>query len=370
MLTDADHRLAEFDDLLEGLDGRLRAGRQRLLAELLDRGYDAASLREANRLDRLPVLLMEEALAQAASLSAREVASATGADPDDLLRVSRLLAIPVDDPDAPAFDELTGPAFEMLQAARAYLSQRAIEDILGVIGRHMWQLAADIEIIVGNELGRPGDTEYELAHRYEEAARVLAPAGVPVIASAFAAHLRGRMRDIFVTPEEAEFGTLRAETEVAVAFVDVAGFTNLGERVAAGELMSIATTLIAIAEEVVEAPVRIVKTVGDAILLMSRDAPALLSAVIRISSRAEESERVPPLHTGVAFGLAYAGGADVYGAPVNLASRLTDLAPPGRIWADAAMVRTSETASGQWAPRGRFEVKGFSRPVDVYELLS
>jgi adenylate cyclase len=230
----------------------------------------------------------------------------------------------------------------------------------------MFQLAADVEVLVGNQLGRPGDTEYELAHRYADGGRVLAPFAVPLISSVFSAHLRERMRDIFVTPEEAELGSLRAETDVAVAFIDVVGFSGLGERVAAGHLMTVAANLLTLAEAVVELPVRIVKTIGDALLLMSRDGVPLVDALVKINENANASESLPPVHTGVAFGRAYIGGADVYGAPVNLASRLTDLAPAGRIWADAAFVRASGDVA-RWAAIGVQEVKGLTDPVEVYE---
>jgi adenylate cyclase len=257
---------------------------------------------------------------------------------------------------------------QSIKVARDYgLSQEALDEVLVVLGRHMWQLAADIEVVVGNELGRPGDTEYELAHRYADAARVLAPIAAPLINSAFAAHLRERMRDIFVTPQEAEFGSLHSVTDIAVAFVDVVGFTGLGERVDAGQLKSIAGSLVAVADEVVELPVRLVKTVGDAILLMARDASALVEALLQVDACARLQPGLPAVHSGIAYGPAYIGGADVFGAPVNLASRLTDLAPPGTIWANDAVVRETGGAF-TWMERGAHTVKGHDDPLLTFEL--
>jgi adenylate cyclase len=362
--------LAGLDDLLEGLDGPLRAGRRRLLAELLERGYSADDLRAAHRLDRLPVLLVEEALQETASLTARDVAARCALDVDTVLSASRLLGIHVAGPDTRAFDDATCAALQTLQFAREYgMSQEALDEILLVLGRHMWQLAADIEVIVGNELGRPGDTEYEIAHRYADGARVLAPAAAPLIECAFAAHLRERMRDIFVTADEAASGALRAVTNVAVAFVDVVGFTGLGERVDAGHLKSVAASLVTVAEEVVDLPVRLVKTVGDAILLMCREPSALVDAVVRVNERARAHADLPPVHSGIAYGPAYIGGADVFGAPVNLASRLTDLALPGAVWADASVANETQRTFN-WVPRGAHAVKGHDEPLALFELAS
>jgi adenylate cyclase len=364
----SDPRLQELDDLLEHLGGSLRAGRERLPIELLERGFSPTALRTAHVQDRLAVLLLDEALRESASLSARQLADACHINVDEVLRTSRLLGLTIDDADTPGFDESSCDAFRSLAAARAYgLSEAAIDELLTVLGRHMWQVAADLEVIVGNELGRPGDTEYELAHRYADAGRVLAPAAAPLVVCAFTGHLRERMTDIFVTPEEADNGALRAVADVAVAFVDVVGFTGLGERVDAGELKSVAMRLAGLADRVIDLPVRLVKTVGDAILLMSRDTTALVHAIVELNAAASAEGALPPLHCGVAYGPAYVGGADVYGAPVNLASRLTDLAPATRIWTVGAVVKAS-TDVFSWLSRGTRDIKGCEQPIEIFEL--
>jgi len=357
----------DLTDLLVGVEGSLRIGRERLVNELLDLGYDAATLRAAHEQDRLAVLLLDDALHETAVLSARDVADVCGLPVEDVLRASRLLGIPVDDPETRGFDEISCQAMQTLKLARAYgLSEAAVDEMLLVLGRHMSRLAADMEVIVGNELGRPGDTEYELAHRYADAARVLAPNAAPLVAGAFTAHLRDRMRDIFVTAEEAEFGSLRAVAEVAVAFVDVVGFTSLGERVDAGALKSIASRLVEVAEAAIIPPVRLVKDLGDAILLVSRDAPALLQVLAAIRDAVRSDPDAPPIHCGVAYGVAHLGGADVYGAPVNHASRITDLAPSGEIWADTEM--TDRCAECRWTSLGAREIKGADAPIEVFRL--
>ena len=361
------NRAAILDEVLAGIEGPLRAGRERLVNELLDLGYDPATLREAHRQDRLVVLLLDEAFHESAFLSARDVAGACAVPVAEVLRISALLGIPVAGADTPAFDEFACEALQTLALARAYgISEPAIDQMLVVLGRHMARLAADLEVIVGDELGRPGDTEYELAHRYADGARVLAPSAAPLVRCAFTAHLRDRMKDIFVTAEEAEYGSLRAVADVAVAFVDVVGFTSLGERVGAGELKFIANRLVEVAEAALTGRVRLVKSLGDAILLISRDAPALVQVLASIHGTFAGDPDAPPIHSGAAFGVAHLGGADVYGAPVNHASRITDLAPSGAIWADVAL--TERCPDYRWTPLGRRAIKGAEAPIEVFRL--
>jgi class 3 adenylate cyclase len=53
--------------------------------------------------------------------------------------------------------------------------------------------------------------------------------------------------------------------------------------------------------------------------------------------------------------------------PVNIASRLTDLAPPGKIWA-AEEIASISANSLSWTSLGLQEIKGCTEPLPVFEL--
>ncbi len=117
-------------------------------------------------------------------------------------------------------------------------------------------------------------------------------------------------------------------------FADLVGFTNLGESVAAEELGAVAERLDALAVEVAEPPVRLIKTIGDAVMLGSRDTDAVVEATLRLVEAADaESEDFPQLRGGVAHGEAVGRAGDWYGRPVNLAARITAIARPGSVLA-------------------------------------
>jgi adenylate cyclase len=358
----------EITPLRGELHGKLRDGRAKLVAELLEHGYTTEQLQEAIAADRLAVLPLEGVLRETASLTAAEVADRTGIDAAEVLRSAHLLGLPAAGFDEPAFGTDICDALQALHGARAVgVSQAAIDELLTSLGHHMWHLVADIMLLLGNEFARRGDSEYELAHRYADAARFLVPTATPVVTCAFTAHLRDRMKDTFVTPEEAEHGALRAMADVAVAFVDVVGFTALGERVDGGELKSIANRLANLANDVIEPPVRLVKIVGDAILLMSRDSLVLCDALVKIMENASADPQLPPIHIGAACGEAHIGGGDVYGTPVNIASRLTDLTPSLTIWTSNVLATRVE-GSHHLIPRGAHPIRGTTEVVDVFEL--
>jgi len=357
----------DWESLASGLDGDLHAGRIRLIDELRAAGHSYAELREAVEQDRLSVLPLEDVYRETAALTARDVATSCDMSIDEVLRIRGLLGLSTVSADEAAFDQATCDALLVLRAGRDFgMSQQAIDGLLVTLGRAMWQLASDALIILGDEFVHRGDTEYELAYRYAEVARLLAPAAVPMVSAGFQAHVRERMREIFVTPDEAQRGALRAIAEVTVAFVDVVGFTELGERVEAGELRSLASRLADAASSVIDPPVRLVKVVGDAVMLSSRDTGALLEALLDLAALLRKEPGLPAVHMGMARGPAHVGGADVYGSPVNLASRLTDLARTECLLASES-VRDDDANPYPWRAR-EVRVKGFDWPLAVYEL--
>ena len=90
--------------------------------------------------------------------------------------------------------------------------------------------------------------------------------------------------------------------------------------------------LAELAAEVPAEPVRLVKTIGDAAMLVSTEAAPLVDATIALVRAADdEGEDFPQLRAGLARGEAIGRGGDWYGRPVNVASRVTGIARPGSV---------------------------------------
>ena len=67
-------------------------------------------------------------------------------------------------------------------------------------------------------------------------------------------------------------------------------------------------------------------------MLVSPEPRPLLEAVLDLLGRVEgEGEEFPPLRAGIACGEGLSRGGDWFGAPVNLASRITDKTRPGAV---------------------------------------
>ena len=89
---------------------------------------------------------------------------------------------------------------------------------------------------------------------------------------------------------------------------------------------------------VAEPPVRLVKTIGDAVMFVSAEAEPMLDGGAGADRRRRgRRRRVPLLRAGLACGPVLPQSGDYYGRPVNLASRITGVARPGSVVVDAAI---------------------------------
>jgi adenylate cyclase len=118
--------------------------------------------------------------------------------------------------------------------------------------------------------------------------------------------------------------------------------------------------------ELVEPPVRLVKLIGDAAMLVGPEPRPVLEAVLALVERAEdEGEEFPLLRAGVACGQALPRGGDWYGRPVNIASRVTAIARPGSVLADPGVHDALED-DYSWSFAGARRLKGIDGEVKLF----
>ena len=110
---------------------------------------------------------------------------------------------------------------------------------------------------------------------------------------------------------------------------------------------------------------RIVKLIGDAVMLVSPEPEPMLDATLRLVELAAEDEAFPPLRAGIACGQAVHRWGDWFGTPVNLASRLTTRARPSTVLV-VEEIRDAVTEGYEFSDAGRKKLKGFSAPVHAY----
>jgi adenylate cyclase len=359
----------EAEGLLDGLeDEEARTARLDLLRELHEKGVPIDELRKAVEEERLPLLPAELVLeGEGPRYTRDEVADKSGVDGETLEQIWRALGLPVAEPGERMFGEADIEAARRLKLFfDAGLPRDGVMETARVMGSAMSQVADVTRRLVGTAFLREGDTERDAGLRFAEAASRLGPLIGPGLEHLYGVHMREQLRHDVIYQAELETGKVIGTQEVAVCFADLVDFTKLGERVPPEEVGSVAGRLADLAGDVAERPVRLIKTIGDGAMLVSPEPPALVEAALSLVEAADaEGESFPPMRSGIAFGQALHRRGDWYGRPVNLASRVCDVARPGSVLATRE-VRDATTDGIHWSAAGRKRVKGVREPVAVY----
>jgi adenylate cyclase len=360
----------EAEGLLDGVDGEARAARLDLLERLAAEGVPLEELREAVAAGRLTLLPVERGIAgDGARYTRDEVAELSGADLGLLQRASAALGIPY--PDA-GEKVLTEADLEAARRVKAFLDAGLPEDgiiqVARAIGMGTARIADANRELIRRTLMQPGDTERDLALRFAAAAEHMLPIFEPTLLYAQRAHLLEQIRRDVIGAADLASGEMGATTEVSVCFADLVGFTKLGEEIAPEELGLVAGRLEEMATAVAEPPVRLVKTIGDAAMLVSTDAEAMIGAALRlVEASEEEGEEFPSLRAGIARGPALIQTGDYYGRPVNLASRITGIAKPGSVLVDRD-AKKAAPAAFDYSFAGERRLKGFESRTKLYRV--
>ena len=152
--------------------------------------------------------------------------------------------------------------------------------------------------------------------------------------------------------------------QMAVGFADLVGFTSLTRQAEEEDLAHLVDRFEAIATDVIaEQGGRVIKTVGDEVMFAADDAATAAEIALQLIERVDDDPGLPDLRVGVACGTVLPRLGDIFGEPVNIASRLTSFARPGSALVDREMAGALEGDE-------RFRLRRVPpRPVRGYALL-
>lgn len=359
----------EKTGLLDGLDSGIRLERTELIAWLLEQGFDVEQIRG----ESAPMLMPARRVLgdDCSYVSARAISEAYGIDLELLQRIMGVLGLPrVDDPDAVVYLRADAEA-----AAR---QQQLIEigldpdRVVLMVRRLVEGLSRAVPAMrygVMSAVLHPGITELQVAQAHEALARQIAPLLGPMVSDIMFVQLRRAVEGEELNAGERAAGKpLPGARLLAVAFADMVGFTRLGEAVPPEDLVQLVELLADLAREIASPPVRLVKTIGDAVMLICPDPVKLIHAMLELSEAANRDKTLPELRIGIASGWAVSRARDWFGSPVNVASRVTEVALPGAVLvAGSARDAIGDAEGLAWSYAGAPRLKGVRGRTKLFQ---
>ena len=157
-------------------------------------------------------------------------------------------------------------------------------------------------------------------------------------------------------------------TDLSVGFADIVGFTALSNEVSRERIGELVEVFEARCGDVIARENgRLIKSMGDAVLYVNDDPMAAFATAEGIINVIGRDPRMPDVRVGLATGGVVLRMGDVFGPPVNLAARLTQVARRNRIIVDHATADLLPADQVEWRPLPARPVRGFGvvEPVAV-----
>ncbi len=150
--------------------------------------------------------------------------------------------------------------------------------------------------------------------------------------------------------------------------VDLAGYTALTETHGDEHAADLATAFADLARTCLAGGDRLIKPIGDAVLMAATDPAAGVRLTERLLDAITELEGFPLARAGLHHGSATERGGDMFGAAVNLAARVAGQAAGGQTLATRAVADAARSAGHEVVPVGSFSLRNVSRDQELYEL--
>ncbi len=165
---------------------------------------------------------------------------------------------------------------------------------------------------------------------------------------------------------------MRTET-LAIVFTDIKGYTAAVSAQTHQENERMLKVMAAVVTPVVRAfDGRVVKTIGDAYMLVFRSPTDAVNCALAIQDRLhlhnQNKKNGDGIHIRVAINLGEVRvhRGDIFGEPVNIASRIETVTPADEVYVSEAVYLTMNRTDIPIERIGEYDLKGIPEPVTVY----
>ena len=343
------------------------AAHARVVARLRDRGHSLEEIKAATNEGRLAYGLLEDLFPPGDRVfTLADAAAETGLEPELIERIWQSMGFARRE-----LNELNDDDMQALRWVASVLAAGfplvAFLQLTRVYGQSLSQIA-DAEtrlfhMYVHEPLMREGVPSLEMAEEMADLGGDLLPLASPIMD-----YIHQRYLGYF--SEQDVIGHMEAEVDsdsglgrirVAIAFADLAGYTRYVEEEGEEEALSYVERFIDAVGDTLPEGARVVKTIGDEVMVVGQDTAALVDWAVGFS-RLYADERPAP-RIGVNAGPVLYRDGDYFGREVNLASRVVARARGGEVLVTGQVVDEVRGAPYLRIDSiGQVKLKGFNEP--------
>ncbi|HET8822250.1 MAG TPA: MerR family transcriptional regulator [Thermoleophilaceae bacterium] len=347
----------------------------RIVARLRERGHKLEHIKQAGRQGRLAYGYIEEMFGgERPQRSLRGASKLTDLEPALIERFWASLGLP-----ASGLEQLRDEDIEALHYVSAVLAAGfplvAFLQLCRVYGQALSQIAdAEVRLFhlyVHEPLIREGVPGLQMAEEMQDLAADLLPLASPImdyvhqrflqhyVEQDVVGHMEAELED-----EEVDLGRVR----VAIAFADLAGYTRFTEEEGEEEALSSVERFVEGVTNTLPEDARVVKTIGDAVMVVGHDIAALVDWAVGYTSLFDER---PEPRIGVHVGTTLYRDGDYFGRDVNLTSRVVARARGGEVLVtDSVVDAVRDSSHLTFEGIGQVKLKGFDQPRELCRAIA
>jgi len=343
----------------------------RLVARLREHGYTLDEIKTAGEDGRLAFGFVDELFPRReGDFTLDQVARECGLEPALIERVWRSMGMP-----GWRLERLDSDDVEALRYMGAVLTAGfplvAFLQVLNVYGQAFRQIA-DAEarlfiIYVHEPLIRDGVPATQMAEELGDLAKELLPLTTPLMVYMHRHFLQHFVEQGLIATVESELESdedVLGSLTVMIAFVDLVGFVSFTEEAGEREALDLLETFVVSIEDSLPASARVVKNIGDGVMIVGNDPVGLTDWAIDFQEGFEERSRP---RIGLHYGRTLYRDGDYYGRNVNLAARVVARAHGGEVLVtEPVRDAVPETPGLHFERIGDVQLKGFKEPTTLY----
>jgi adenylate cyclase len=349
--------------------------RRALLSWLDERGVTIEEMQVAARTGSLPAAATDRWLHPPGTMTREDVAERTGLAPEQVDRTWLAAGFPPPGPGERTFRESDLELFDVVPVAVEMFGADTLLAFTRVMGTSMARIAEAADAMFLADVEAPGReagmTDLELAQTTESAVTMLFD--LPqVLAPLFRRHAaaaieRSRLARSARTGDRRFTGPDRAH--LAIGFADLVGFTEISEVLDRRALAEIVGRFErAAAERAVAAGARVVKSIGDAVMVVALDPIAVVDVLQGLIDDVAGEPELRGVRSAVVAGEVLARDGDYVGPTVNLAARATKEAEPGGLVVNDVVAEALHAADRPTEPMAPRLLRGIVGEVVLFRV--
>jgi adenylate cyclase len=350
---------------------RAAAAHARIVARLREQGHSLEDIKKAGEDGRLAFGYVDELFPPSeGTYELSQVAAETGLEEALIERLWRAMGFP-----AWMLDHLREEDVEALHYMAAVLEAGfplvAFLQVLNVYGQSLRQLA-DAEarlfrLYVHEPLIRENVPSVDQAEELGNLIEELLPQTTPLMVYLHRNFLRHFVEQDVIANMESQLGEQRdalGQLRVAIVFADLVGFVRFTEEAGEQEAVDLIETFVTSIEASLPGSARVVKNIGDGVMIVGNDPVALTDWAIGFQEGFEPRSRP---RVAVHYGHTLYRDGDYFGRNVNLAARVVARAHAGEVLVTEPVVGAVDSRTDLvFEPIGDVQLKGFNEPTALY----